>query len=140
MAYSDEQRQLAEELSNLAKRAGAKNAFVFDAWGLIWCSGSLTFGENQARLYAQVGAILEGLDPPLARGAKVDRIFTHELSMYCVSFAATYVLGVWLAEETNEFTLRRTVKAALPRIESMTLALPPPDGTDTTSGAGSNRA
>jgi hypothetical protein len=140
MSYSDEQRQLAAELRNLTARARARNAFVFDAWGLIWCSASLTFGDDQACLHAQVGAILDEIDPPLTRGGKVDRIFTHELSMYCVSFAATYVLGVWLADETSEFTLRRSVKAALPMIESMTLALPPPDGTDTTSGAGRSRA
>jgi len=134
--YSEEQRKLASELIDLVKRVAATNAFVFDAWGLIWCSATLTFGDDQTRLYAQVAEILERLDPPLARGAKLDRTFVHpESPMYCVSFAASYVLGVWLSPETNELTLRRVVKSVLPAIESMTLALPPPDGSDPSSGA-----
>lgn len=85
--------------------------------------------------------ILEVVDPPLARGGKVDRLFAHDTSpMYCVSFAASYVLGLWLHPDANEFRVRRIVKTALPRVEAMTLSLPPPNGADTTSGAQRNRA
>ncbi|MCA9624762.1 MAG: hypothetical protein KC731_37320 [Myxococcales bacterium] len=112
------------------------NAFVFDAWGLFWCSADLTYCEDQQRLYSQVKAILEGLDPPLQRGAKLDHTFPDDVTpMYCVSFSATYVLGLWLSAETNEFLMRRSVADALPNIETMTLSLPPPDGSGGSSGA-----
>jgi hypothetical protein len=127
MSIGAAQRELAAELHELVTRAGAANAFVFDAWGLIWCSAHLTHGDDQERLYAQVKAILEGLDPPLQRGTKLDRTFPDDVTpMYCVSFSATYVLGVWLNAETNEFLIRRSVADALPKIETMTLSLPPP--------------
>jgi hypothetical protein len=36
---------------------------------------------------------------------------------------------------TNEFVARRAVREALPAIESLTLSLPPPDGSGNDSGA-----
>jgi hypothetical protein len=135
------QRELAERLRQLSERGGATNAFVFDAWGLIWCSASPTHGAERQRLFAQVKAILEGLAPPLQRGAKLDRLFPHpESPMYCASFASAYVLGLWTTPATNLFTLRRAVTDALPLVESLTLSLPPPDGTDASAGAQRGRA
>ena len=49
--------------------------------------------------------------------------------MYCVSFAASYVVGLWTTPGTNHFVLRCAVRAALPVIEALTLSLPPPDGS-----------
>jgi len=141
MSLGQAQRALAQELLDLVHRAGAANAFVFDAWGLIWCSAEQTYGASQKRLYGQVKTILEGIVPPLQKGAKLDRVFPNdETPMYCVSFAATYVLALWLKPDTNEFLLRRLVKDALSKIEAMTLSLPPPDGSDTSSGVQHGRA
>ncbi len=131
------QQELAAALTELIEEVGAANAFVFDAWGLIWCSAHLTHGSDQRRLYEEVKFILESLSRPLEKGGKLDRVFPHGgAPTYCTSFAATYVLAVWLDAGTNEFLLRRRVREALPRIEAMTLALPPPDGSDPTSAAG----
>jgi hypothetical protein len=134
--FEQAQRALAIQLRALCEHAAASNAFVFDAWGLIWCSASLTFGDDQERLYAQVAAILESLVLPLHGGGKLDRVFEDEhAATYCVSFGVTYVLGLWMTPETNELAMRRAVRDALPTIESLTLSLPPPDGPGSTSGA-----
>lgn len=141
VTHSQAQHELARELRVLVENAHATNAFVFDAWGIIWCSAALTFGDDETRLYAQVPEVLEAVNPPLARGGKLDRLFAHDTSpMYCVSFAASYILGLWLSPEANEFRARRLVKRALPRVEVMTLSLPPPNGPDTSSGAQRSRA
>ena len=141
MSYGQAQDELARELRILVESAHATNAFVFDAWGIIWCSATLTFGDDETRLYAQVPEVLEAVEPPLARGGKIDRIFAHDtLPMYCVSFAASYVLALWVGPEVNEFRMRRLVKKALPRVETMTLSLPPPNGPDISSGAKRSRA
>src|SRR5690606_8490908 len=42
MSIRHAQQELAEELLELVSRTAAENAFVFDAWGLIWCSARLT--------------------------------------------------------------------------------------------------
>ena len=79
---------------------------------------------------------MTSLTPPLQQGGRVDRLFEDEqASMYSVSFSNTYVLGVWLTPQTNEFAMRRAVREALPAIESLTLSLPPPDGSGNNSGA-----
>jgi len=141
VTYVQAQDELARELRALAESVHATNAFVFDAWGIIWCSATLTFGDEETRLYAQVPEVLEAVAPPLPRGGKLDRIFEHSASpMYCVSFAASYVLGLWLSPEVSEFQMRRLVKQALPRIEAITLSLPPPDGPDISSGAKRSKA
>jgi len=136
VSIQETQRDLAEALRGFAERADGANAFVFDAWGLIWCSAWLTFGDDQVLLYAQVRHALESPNPPLQRGGKLDgRVCPGSPPMYCVSFASCYVLGVWISEPLNPLLLRRAVKEALLTIEPMTLSLPPPDGTGGFSGA-----
>jgi hypothetical protein len=52
-----------------------------------------------------------------------------------VSFAGVYVLLLWFAEAFSELAVRRAVHQALPAIEALTVALPPPDGLAVGSGA-----
>lgn len=135
------QNDLALELRDLTERARAMNAFVFDATGLVWCSGWRPHGEGLDHLFAHVKAILESLEPPLQRGGKLDDLVLGEhRPMYCSSFAGMYVLGVWFETDTNLFVARRMIRDALPKIEAMTLSLPPPDGSDPSSGAQRGRA
>ena len=134
--FESAQRALAIQLRSLCERAGANNAFVFDAWGLVWCSASLTFGADQERLYAQMATILSSLTPPLQHGGRLDRVFRDEhAAMYCVSFGVAYVLGLWTMPETNELAMRRAVRDALPSVEALTLSLPPPGGSGGSPGA-----
>lgn len=127
---------LENELRRLVEAAGAKNAFVFDAWGVIWASASMTFNLEQKTLYAQVVEVINRLEVPLNRGGKLNQTFQDfEPVAYCRSFGAVYVLCVWVHADTNDFLFRRAVASALPRIETLTLALPPPDGSDPSAGA-----
>ena len=141
MFRTHEQQELAGALHQLCMDSGASNAFVFDAWGLIWAYATRPEGTVRERLFAQLKRILEGVEPRLHRGGKLDRLIDDPKSpMFCVSFSSAYVLGLWVGEGANDFQMRRAVKAALPRIEAMTLALPPPDGSDPSSGAMHGRA
>lgn len=56
------------------------------------------------------------------------------------SFASIYVLVAWFDAPFEELEARALVDAALPNIERLTLALPPTDGPNVTSGAAKGRA
>ena len=53
------------------------------------------------------------------------------------SFAGIYVLVAWFNEPSDAYL---AIRQAIPRIEGLTLSLPPPDGPDATEGAGKARA
>lgn len=116
------------------------NVFVFDAWGLVWCPAWWPSAVEREVLFEQVRRVLESLDPRLEGGGRVDRVFEElDPPLYCRSFASVYVLGTWFGEETVPFAVRRQVALALPDVERLTLALPPPPespGPRTESGEG----
>ncbi len=134
-------RQLSRELEQLAGTVYGSNAFVFDAWGLVWCRASSLGPGQETMLLGQIKSILEGTRPPLPRGGKLDTTFSAlSPPMSCRSFATVYVLGIWISSNSTEFLLRSSVRDALPRIEALTLSLPPPGGADPSSGAQHGRA
>lgn len=51
------------------------------------------------------------------------------------SFASVYVLVVWFTDLTDPTAHTPALRAALPRIEALMVALPPPDGPGSGSGA-----
>lgn len=127
--FPEAHRKLSAELERLTSAAEATNAFVFDAWGLVWGYASFPDARSRELLFIQIKAVLHGLPTPLQRGARLDRIFTNlQPALYCCSFAAVYVLAVWPSEQANAFLLRRVALASLPAIESLTMLLPPPGG------------
>lgn len=98
------------------------------------------FTAERRAVFNLIDAALEAVEPPLTRGGHLDRIFrsaTH--SLYCKSFAATYIVGVLFKGSPSDLLVRRVVKAALPRIETLTLSLPPPDGPERHAGVAKNR-
>ncbi len=96
-AFERAQRDLALALRALCARAGVENSFIFDAWGLIWC-GVLSFGDDQARLHAQVAAILTSLTPSTpARRQGRSRLRRRARSDVLGLVSCTYVPGVWLS-------------------------------------------
>lgn len=108
---------------------------MFDAWGLVWCYGTFPGDAPQQALFAQMTAVLEGLNTPLQQGGKLNKWFIDFAPpVYCRSFASVYVLAVWTSPDTDEFSLLKAVRVALPNIETLTVALPPPDGVDPSSG------
>jgi len=134
-------QRLAKELERLAVDVYASHAIVFDAWGLVWCAGPSLEGNSQAILLTQIKTVLEGLSKPLARGGKLDALYgTLVPVLYCRSFASVYVLALWTSKSTVEFLMRKAVRDALPKIEALTVALPPPGGSDPNAGAQHGRA
>jgi hypothetical protein len=123
----------------------ASNAWIFDAGGTVWCVArppEAIFGEA---LDAQIRNVLVGLPKPLTRGGRIDATFGEPTArliprVYCRSFASIYVLGLWPTSSTVKFLMQKAVRAALPTIEALTLALPPPGGTEPNSGAQHGRA
>ena len=49
--------------------------------------------------------------------------------------ASLYVIAVWLDEEFDTEFVRARIRLALPRIEALTLAVPPFDGPEGGGGA-----
>jgi hypothetical protein len=56
------------------------------------------------------------------------------------SFAGIYVVVVWVEGSPDSTLVRARLRAAIPKIEALTIALPPPDGPDATAGASKVRA
>jgi hypothetical protein len=57
-------------------------------------------------------------------------------AIYLRSFASVYVLVLTFEDAARLFRAREAISNALPEIESLTVALPPPDGPDASGGAG----
>jgi len=132
---------LVDELDRLATDVYATNAFVFDAWGLVWCEASFSDEPTRRVLFSQIKSVLEGCQKPLYQGGKLEQMFgSLDPPLFCHSFASVYVLGLWTSKSTNEFLMRKALRKALPKIEALTLALPPPGGGNPNSGAQHGRA
>ncbi len=128
-----EHKLLTEELNRLAGEVYATNAFVFDAWGLVWCHAARPLGADEATLFEQIRLVLTSTTPRLQSGGKIGRTWSNVTpNLHCRSFGGVYVLGLWV---TSEFLLRPAISRALHRVEALTLALPPPGGRDPSSGA-----
>lgn len=138
---SPEYVALAGELDKLSDSVEALNSLVFDQAGLIWCTGVAIYSNERPILYGQIAQVLEKQDPPLTKGGRIDRLVQSEShSLYCRSFAQTYVVGVWFDTPAPDLLVRRSVGNALPRIEQLTMLLPPPEGPDTNAHVEAKRA
>jgi hypothetical protein len=131
---------LAQSLNHLTERACADNAIVVDAWGHLWCRAR-PFSEAEPRWVLDLAKrITAAAEPPLPRGGRVD---THEPSgrvrWYARSFAGVYVVVLLYGQPFDPSHARIRVHEALPELEALTIALPPPDGPDATSGVGRQR-
>lgn len=132
---------LAAALAQLADRAGAANACVTDAWGHLWCRARAFSFPEQQRVLALARQLVEQAPAPLARGGRIDRSERTEHGAYAArSFAGVYVVLLLFDRPIDELAVRRAMRELLPPIEALTMALPPPDGPDATSGEGKRRA
>jgi hypothetical protein len=122
--YPPEYRALGQELKKICDATRAGNALVFDHTGTIWWSAKAFVGGQRRVVFD----LVDSMGPRLKREGRLDRtIRGGKYSLYCKSFAATYAVGVLFAGAPPDLLVRRVVKAALPRIEALTLSLPPPD-------------
>lgn len=124
--------ELRGQLLALTESSGAHNSYVLDAWANVWCAAR-GFDWPGAVGVAQV--VVAGLRPALQRGGRVDRaLHRREGHGYVRSFAAVYLLLLRFSGPYAVAPVRQAIAEALPRIEALTLALPPPEGP----GSGTN--
>lgn len=129
--------KLRTELALLASRTHGTDACVLDAWGNIWCVGIATETTMPFERIQTALDYLATLKPPLQRGGRLDGALDVQNShMYARSFASVYVILIIFAGPFSLSFVRKTVQAAAPKIEVLTLALPPPDGPMSGGAAG----
>lgn len=146
---------LNEALGELVEMLGASHALVLDQSELVW-GAFHPFAVPEARVLEDAQRFyLRDVAPRSAALKRGKRLYVCEPSFeerrrdgavtdvtpphFAKSFANIYVLVVWFDAPFEELEARDLVDAALPRIERLTLALPPPDGPHLTSGVGRKR-
>jgi hypothetical protein len=134
--------RLQDALRELVQRIGATDAVVLDESNCVWCTSGLSHDNLDAikRLYERE---VEKLHVPLRRGGRlsVARSAESPANAYLAeSFGGFYILALWFNGAFEPALARARVRRELPRIERLTLALPPPDGPDSASAAGRMRA
>lgn len=128
-------RALRSELDALCLRTKAHNAFIVDAWLNLWCASPTMVWDSQSQGLQVPEAILGSDSKKLEQGRRIDRslVGPAEGHGYARSFAGIYLLLVRSAGPVDLDHWRAAIASALPSIERLTLALPPPLGP----GAGS---
>lgn len=129
---------LREALARLAAETEAASAAVLDESNDLWCAWPPTDETARAaeRLYLRELTGPRGAS--LRKGGRLSIARVHEPpedSYLAESFAGIYVLALWFDGPFDAFTTRVRLRAALPRIEALTVALPPPDGPAGGEGA-----
>lgn len=116
---------LQDRLVTLTTFTGAHNAYVVDAWLNIWCSAHSYDAALEGLARDLTRTALGTLRPSLQRGGRLDRSLP---CTYMRSYAGVYVLLLRFSGEFEDRAVQSAVAAALPAIEALTVALPPPDG------------
>jgi hypothetical protein len=139
--HVDARTALASALDELATRVGADNALVIDAWAHLWCHARPIDGAEQELAVDLAREVLRHAPKPLTRGGRLHHWdMTGPGGWYARSFAGVYVVVLVFVGALDAAAILAALTDALPRIESLTVSLPPHDGPRTTSGAAKQRA
>ncbi len=131
---------LAVELTSLCETTGAHNAYVMDAWSNCWCAAHSYEDCPSESLLELCAEALGRLPKPLQRGGKLDAVIDWASGhAYFRSYAGVYILALRFSGPFDHGEVHAAVSLALPRIEELTLALPPPGGPGTDSDASALR-
>jgi hypothetical protein len=127
-------------LCDLVERCGGTCAAVIDEGNGLWCVSHAGFDAAADRFYRE--EIAARPEVQLTKGGRLHVVRENPPAHAYVgeSFASIYVVILWFDREFDPFTTRARVRDALPRIEALTLAIPPPFGPDAGVGAGKSRA
>jgi hypothetical protein len=129
-----EWQRLADALGELARDCGSLGAYVLDSQANLWCAGDdLYDGGDSDMIMDLVHERLGALPLPLNRGGHIDAAFR---SAYLRSFAGIYIVALRFAGPFDVDLTQRAIAASLPRIEALTLLLPPPDGPGSSGASG----
>jgi hypothetical protein len=119
---------LAAELERLSRAADSRNAVVMDAFNDLWCRAH-ALDDTQQPFNLLAIALAETWKVPLQSGGRIDLARTDRAPYFCaISFAGVYVLMLWFDAPFEPQWVRAVVRRALPKIESLTVSLPPPEG------------
>jgi hypothetical protein len=133
-------RALQDALVELANACNATGAVVIDEGNGLWCMSHWGFEQAADTFYREEIATRPEVQLKKGRPLHVVRDRPPEHAYVAESFASIYVLIVFFDREFDPFTTRTHVRTALPRIEALVLAMPPPFGPDEGAGAGKARA
>jgi hypothetical protein len=142
IADSTEWQELERELADVTKSARAFNTHVFDAWDNLWCSarGGWQMRRDDLADFVHV-AVARARTSPLARGGVLDTTLTGRMGhAYLRTFGSCYVLLLRFSGPFHAAVARSVVALALPRVELLTLRLPPSGGPGNSGAEASNRA
>ena len=131
---------LRRALEELVTECAATCAAVIDDGNGLWCMSRSGFEDAANRFYRE--EIAERADVHLKRGGglHIVRQSPPDHAYVAESFASIYVVVLWFEADFDPFTARTKVRNALPKIEAMTLSIPPPFGPDGGAGEGKSRA
>lgn len=129
-----EWQRLADALDELSRECEATNGYVLDSQANLWCAGNdLYYGGESDAVMDLTQKQLAALPQPLNKGGRIDRAFGRT---YFRSFAGVYVLALRFAGPFDVSRAREASSRALPKIEALTLLLPPPEGPGSAGAAG----
>ena len=130
-------RALQLLLDEIRGVTGAQNALVFDSSCRMWCAALAYFTMDPTLAAETVAGALAGLDTPLHRGGVLDGPTPRHLGFgYARAFANVYVLLLRFSGPFEVTLVRDTTEPFLPRLEALTLALPPPEDPGGADGEG----
>jgi hypothetical protein len=129
VSTSSEWQALRRELQILANTTSAFNAYVVDAWGVAWCAARYFESIYPEDLATLVHLAEERRRVRVTYGGKLDTALSGPRGhAYVRTYASCYVVLLRYAGPFDETKAREATTAALPRLEALTLRLPPPDG------------
>jgi len=132
---SPELEALTLALAELVRECGATLGSIVDESSVVWCTVPAS-ADAQAIVDAFFQAEIAPNSKALRQG---HRLSIHQASgphrYVAESFAALYVIALWLEAEFDTDFVRARIRLALPKIEALTLAVPPFDGPEGGEGA-----
>src|SRR6478735_8737069 len=122
-------------LAELVRDCGATLGAIVDESSVVWCTAPAAEGAQETvdwffrtEIAPNIKALLHGHRLSIHRATGPHRYVAE-------SFAALYVIALWLEEEFDTELVRARIRLALPKIEALTLAVPPFDGPEGSGGA-----
>lgn len=137
---NQQQQALQQALGDLAAECGAAGVAVIDDGNGLWCTSDAGFEAAADRFYREEIATRPEVQLTKGKPLHVVRDTPPDHAYVAESFASIYVVIMFFHRAFEPFTARTRLRAALPRIEALTLALPPPFGPDAGTGARRGRA
>ena len=125
---SPELEALTLALMELVRDSGATLGAIVDESSVVWCvvpacaeAEAIVDQFFRTEIAPNTKALLQG-----------HRLSVHQATgprrYVAESFAALYVIALWLEAEVDTELVRARIRLALPKIEALTLAVPPFDG------------